>query len=152
MKAKPEAKSEAKLEAKPEDMFMQAWKAQLDAGLRVLETITEGAIRMHEAQLEAATQAHADVDATRKALAAASDASQLMKLYAEWAAANAEKSLAYWRCLCQTVVETDTEVAKCVGTPVTVPEGLNLGMIDSAYKQWLDNVQRFYKPLERPSA
>ena len=56
MKAKPEAKPEAKSEAKFEearDMFMQAWKAQLDAGLRVLETITEGAIRMHEAQLEA---------------------------------------------------------------------------------------------------
>ena len=119
------------------DLFLQAWKAQLDAGLRVLKTITEGAIRMHEAQLEAATEAHADVDATRKALAAATDASQLMKLYAEWARANGEKSLAYWRSFFQTAMET--------GTPVAGPQGLNLGMIDSAYKQWLEGVQRLYQ-------
>jgi len=142
------------MNAKPEDMFVQAWKAQLDAGMRVLETITEGAIRMHEAQLEAATEAHADADATRKAILAATDASQLMKLYAEWSRANAEKSLAYWRSLFETVMQTDAAVAKCVGSgaPIALPEALNLGMIDSAYKQWLNGVQRFYQPLERPSA
>jgi phasin family protein len=157
MKAKPEPK--------PEDMFMQAWKAQLDAGLRVLETITEGAIRMHEAQLEAATEAHADADATRKALAAATDASQVMKLYAEWARANAEKSLAYWRSLLQAGTQTDAAVAKCVGsgTPVALPEVFKtadldaskqamLGLIDGAYRQWLDAAQRMYRPAEGPRA
>jgi phasin family protein len=150
MKAKPEAK----LEAKPEDMFMQAWKAQLDAGLRVLETITEGAIRMHEAQLEAATEAHADADATRKAILAATDASQLLNLYAQWAAANAEKSAAYWRSLFETVMQTDAAVAKCVGsgTPMALPQGIDLGMIDSAYKQWLEGVQQMYRSAARPSA
>jgi phasin family protein len=128
-----------------ENLFIQTWKAQLDLGLHVLETIAEGAIRMREAQLEAATQAHADLEATRKSIAAASDAAQILKLQAEWAAANAEKSLAYWRCLCQAVVETDTEVAKCVGTPAAAPQGFNLGMIDSAYKQWLEGVQRLYQ-------
>jgi phasin family protein len=165
MKAKPEAKPEAKLEAKPEDMFMQAWKAQLDAGLRVLETITEGAIRMHEAQLEAATEAHADADATRKAILAATDASQLMKLYAEWSHANAEKSLAYWRSLFETVMQTDAAVAKCVGSglPVALPEVFKtaeldaskqtmLGLIDGAYRQWLDAAQRMYRPVEGPRA
>jgi phasin family protein len=161
MKAKPEAK----LEAKPEDMFMQAWKAQLDAGLRVLETITEGAIRMHEAQLEAATEAHADADATRKAILAATDASQLMKLCAEWSHANAEKSLAYWRSLFETVMQTDAAVAKCVGSgmPVALPEVFKtaeldaskqamLGLIDGAYRQWLDAAQRMYRPVEGPRA
>jgi phasin family protein len=146
MKAKPEAK--------PEDMFMQAWKAQLDAGLHMLETITEGAIRMHEAQLEAATEAHADADATRKAILAATDASQLMKLYTEWSRANAEKSLAYWRALFETVMQTDAAVAKCVGSgaPIALPQGFDLGMIDSAYKQWLEGVQRMYQSAARPSA
>jgi phasin family protein len=100
-----------------ENLFTQSWKAQLEIGLQVLETLAEGAIRMHEAQLEAATEAHADLEATRKALAAATDASQVMKLYAEWARANTDKSLAYWRSLFQTVMETDAAVAKCVGTP-----------------------------------
>ena len=107
--------------AKPEDMFMQAWKAQLDAGLRAIETITESAIRVHEAQLEAATQTHADAEATRKAIAAASDASQLTKLCAEWARANAGKSFAYWRSLLQA------------GTPQALPGMPKLEMIDGAY-------------------
>lgn len=159
------AKAEAKPEAKPVDMFMQAWKAQLDAGLRVLEAITEGAIRMHEAQLEAATEAHADLDATRKAMLAATDASQFMKFYTQWAAANAEKSLAYWRSLFETVMQTDAAVAKCVGsgTPVALPEVFKtadldaskqamLGLIDGAYRQWLDAAQRMYRPAEGPRA
>ena len=135
------------MNVKPEDMFMQAWKAQLDAGMRMLETITEGAIRMHEAQLEAATEAHADADATRKAIVAATDASQLMKLYAEWSRANAEKSLAYWRSLFETVLQTDAAVAKCVGSgaPMALPQGLDLGMIDSAYRQWLEATQKLYR-------
>lgn len=150
MKAKPEAK--------PEDMFMQAWKAQLDAGLHVLETITEGAIRMHEAQLEAATEAHADADATRKAILGATDASQLMKLYAEWSRANAEKSLAYWRSLFETVLQTDAAVAKCVGSgmPLALPDLFKasefdaskqamFGMVDSAYRQWLEATQKLYR-------
>ena len=122
---------------KPEDLFLQTWKAQLDAGMRALETITEGAIRMHEAQLEAATEAHADLEATRKAIASATDASHVLQLYTEWSRANAEKSFACWRSLLQA------------GTPEAPPQMLKLEMIDSAYKQWLDTVQRFYKPLEK---
>ena len=148
MKAKPEAK----LEAKPEDIFMQAWKAQLDAGLRVLETITEGAIRVYEAHLEAATEAHADAEATRKALAAATDMGQVMKLCAEWARANTEKSFACCRSFVEAVAETDREVVKCVGTPMALPQGIDLGMIDSAYKQWLEGVQQMYRSAARPGA
>ena len=130
--------------------FMQAWKAQLDAGLRVFETLTEGAIRIWEAQLEAATQAHADVEATRKAIAGAADAEQVMKLYGEWARANTEKSLACCRSFVEVVAETDKEVVKCVGTPMALPPSVDLGMIDTAYKQWLQNVQRMYQSAARP--
>ena len=125
--------------AQPEDLFVQAWKAQLDAGLRAIETITESAIRVHEAQLEAATVAHADAEATRKAIAAASDASQLTKLCAEWARTNAGKSFAYWRSLLQA------------GAPQALPGMLKHEMIDGAYQQWLDAMQRFYKSAERSS-
>lgn len=104
----------------PDQFLMQAWKAQIDAGLRALETMTEGAIRMHEAQLEAATQAHADLEATRKAIAAASDASEVMKLCGEWARANVRRSLGCWR-------------------------AFDLGTVDDTYQQWLRSVQQLYK-------
>jgi phasin family protein len=137
-----------------EQMLMQTWKAQLDAGLRVFETVAEGAMRVYEAQLEAATEAHADAEATRKAIAAATDMTQVMKLCAEWARANTEKSAACCRCFFEAVAETDKEVAKCVGTPIALPEGVGagLGMVDSAYKQWLEGVQRLYQGAARPGA
>ncbi|HEU4353443.1 MAG TPA: phasin family protein [Burkholderiales bacterium] len=136
------------------DLFMQAWKAQLDAGMRVFEAMTEGAMRVWEAQLEAATEAHADVEATRKAIAAAADVPQVMKLCADWARANTEKSLACCRSFADAVAETDKEVAKCVATPITLPQGVGagLGMVDSAYRQWLQGVQRIYQSAARPGA
>ena len=140
------------MNAKRQDMSVQAWKAQLDAGMRVFEILTEGAMRVYEAQLEAATEAHADAEATRKALAAATDMGQVMKLCAEWARANSEKSFACCRSFVEAVAETDKEVVKCVGTPMALPQGIDLGMIDSAYKQWLEGVQRMYRSATRPSA
>lgn len=128
-----------------QELLMQTWKAQLDAGMRVFETIAEGAMRVYEAQLEAATEAHADAEATRKAIAAATDVGQVMKLCAEWARANTEKSFACCRCLVEAVAQTDREVARCVGTPMPLPQAVDLGMVDSAYKQWMEGVQRFYQ-------
>ena len=130
-----------------EKLFMQTWKTQLDAGLRMFEAIAEGAMRIYEAQLEAMTEAHADAEATRKAIVAATDPAQVMKLCAEWARANTEKSLACCRSFAETVAETDREVVKCVGTPIALPEGVGagLGMVDSAYKQWMESVQRLYQ-------
>ena len=126
-----------------EKLFMQTWKTQLDAGLRMFEAIAEGAMRIYEAQLEAMTEAHADAEATRKAIVAATDPAQVMKLCAEWARANTEKSLA----CCRSFAETDREVVKCVGTPIALPQGVGagLGMVDSAYKQWMESVQRLYQ-------
>jgi hypothetical protein len=52
------------------------------------------------------------------------------------------------------MAETDKEVAKCVGTPIALPQGVGagLGMVDNAYKQWLEGVQRLYQSAARPSA
>jgi phasin family protein len=142
---------------KPEEFLVQAWRKQLDTGLRVIETITEGATKIHEAQLEAATDAHADAEATRKAMAAATDAAQLFRLQAEWARANVAKSAAYWHSLYQIVAETGTELAKCLYSQAAVmQEGLKaeeldaskqalFGLLDNAYKQWLDATRQFYK-------
>jgi hypothetical protein len=107
------------------DVFLQGWKAQLDAALRLAENVTEAAIRMHEVQLEAAAQAHADAEATRKAIGAATDLAQAMKIYTEWARGNATKSLLYWRTLFQA------------GTP------------EGPHNPWLGILQQFSKPFEK---
>lgn len=109
---------------KAEDALLQTWKTQLESGLRVMEAIIEGSIRIRELQLEAATQAHADVVATRQAVAAATDAAQLIKLQTDWLQANAQKSFEYWRSAHQALLETDAAVAKqaCGAAPLAVPE------------------------------
>ena len=94
-----------------EDFLVQAWKQQLDAGMRAIETIVEGATRLHEVQIEAAADAHADAVATQKAMAAATDMSQLLKLQAEWTRANAEKCGAYWRDLYGVLARTQAALA-----------------------------------------
>ena len=150
---------------KSEDFLLQACKRQAESGLRMLEAVIEGSTRMRELQLEAAAQAHADVEATRKALTAATDLSQLVKLQTQWLQANAERCFAYWRSVGQTVMETDAALVKCAcgGAGVPLPESFKaadldaskqalLGMVDGAYKQWLDAAQRFYQPAERVAA
>lgn len=137
---------------RPEDFLLQAWKRQADSGLRLLEAMVEGSTRIREIQLEAAAQAHADAEATRKALAAASDIPQLLELQTQWAQANAEKCLAYWRSVGQTVMETDAALVKCARGAAAVPLPESFNAIDGAYKQWLDAAQRFYKPVEKAAA
>jgi phasin family protein len=99
---------------KPDDFLMQAWKQQLDAGLRLAEAILEGATKMREAQLEAATEAHADALATQKAIAGAADAQELLRLQAQWASSSLQQSMAYWRAMQETAMETGAELAKCL--------------------------------------
>ena len=82
--------------------------------LRVTEAIIEGSTRMHEVQIEAATDAHADAVATQKSLAAASDPAELLRIQTEWLAANQKKSMAYWRHLAEAAAETNAQVMGCL--------------------------------------
>jgi phasin family protein len=136
---------------KPEDFLTQAWKQQLDVGLRLIETMVEGATRLREVQIEAAADAHASAVATRKSVAAAADAEQLLKLQTEWARANAEKCAAYWRTLYEVAAQTQGELSRCLcaqapGIPGDDESKKALfSVIDNTYRQWLDATQQFYK-------
>ena len=136
---------------KPEDFLLQAWKQQLDFGLRLIETIAEGAIKLRQAQLEAAAETHADAVATRKSAADAGDLAQLAKLQAEWTRANVQKCAAYWRDLYEVATRTQGELASRAGVqpPAAAIEGdpnkALFGMIDDAYRGWLDATQKFYR-------
>jgi phasin protein len=141
--------------AKPDDLAIKAWKQQLDTALRVVETITEGSMKIRESQLQAAIEAHAGVEATRKLLEKATDAQELWRIQSEWMSASLQKSLTYWRELYQAAAETQSSVAKClcVQTPLFGPQApvlpeaskdVLLNMMDTAYKRWLDTTRQFY--------
>lgn len=139
--------------SKPKDVVMQAWKKQCDAGLSAIEALVEGATKIHEIQLQAAATAHADLEATRKAAAAATDPSQILKLQADWLRSSTQKSMAYWSALAQTVGETDAALVKCACSqaPVALPGMVRPDDLDALYKQWLDSLRQAYKPVERAS-
>src|SRR5688500_14481883 len=92
--------------AKPEEFLVQAWKQQLDVGLRAMEALLEGTTRLRQMQLEAATAVHADLDATRKSIAATSDLARLAELQMQWMRANADRCADYWRQFHEVAVQT----------------------------------------------
>jgi len=102
------------MQATTDNTMLDAWKAQLDTALRVTEAIIEGSTRMHEVQIEAATEAHADAVATQKSLARAHNPAELLRIQTEWLAANQRKSMEYWRHLAETAAETNAQVMGCL--------------------------------------
>jgi phasin family protein len=102
------------MEANLDNTMMQAWKNQLDAAMRVTEAVIEGSTRMHEVQIEAATEAHADAVATQKSLAAARSPAEMLRIQAEWLAANQKKSMEYWRQLYGAAAATNAALLSCL--------------------------------------
>jgi hypothetical protein len=74
--------------APTDNTMLGTWKRQLDGAMRLTEVVIEGTERMREVQIEAAADAHADAVATQKSLAAATSPAELMRIQAEWLAAN----------------------------------------------------------------
>lgn len=94
--------------------MMDAWKRQLDTTMRITEALIEGSTRMHEVQIEAATEAHADAVATQRALASAAGPAELLRIQTEWLAANQKKSLEYWKGLVEAAAATNAQVMGCL--------------------------------------
>jgi phasin family protein len=147
----------------PQEYMLTAWKQHIDIAFRMIEAVTEGATRLHEVQLDAATEAHADAVATQKAIQGARDPARILELQAQWTRANAEKTAAYWRKVFETCLQTEIELAQCAfrhapaamhaaaqaGTQEAKPRDAStdavLEMMDNAYKQWLAASQQFYR-------
>ncbi|MGE5128970.1 MAG: phasin family protein [Sphingomonadaceae bacterium] len=152
------------MEAKPDEVAVRALKGQFDTALRVIEAITEGSMKMRDAQLTAATEAHADAAATLKLLEKAGDPQELTRIHSEWLAASLQKSLGYWTSLFTTMVETQTNIAQCMAQPVQAaaaeaqaPAEMPLPMpmqkaMDALYKPWLETTQELLASVARPPA
>ncbi|MGE3376590.1 MAG: phasin family protein [Vicinamibacteria bacterium] len=104
-----------------DNSMLDTWKRQLDAAMRLTEVVIEGSERMREVQLEAAAEAHADAVATQKSLAAATTPQELMRIQAEWLAANQKKSMEYWKALYETAAETNAQLMKCLRESMPKP-------------------------------
>ena len=138
-----------------------ALKRQLEAGLAVLEAISESARKLQETQLKAATEAHAALEAMHKRVAQAGDGQELWRLQSEWMSASMEKSLAYWRELYQTAMETESSIAKVLAAQFplamsgAVPGAGNgtagplAEMMNDAYKRWTEAARQFSKLPEQ---
>jgi phasin family protein len=137
----------------PNDFLMQAWKQQLDGSLRTLETLVEGTNKLTQLQLEAVVDEHADLEATRTAMAATHDPARVLELQAQWARANAEKCAAYWRRFYELGAHTQASLAQCMvpalaaAAPGAVDDSKQavLTLMDQVYKQWLAAAQQMYK-------
>jgi phasin family protein len=134
-----------------------ALKRQLESGFAVLRAITEGSRKLQEAQLKAATEAHAAVEAMHKRLAEAGDGQDLWRIQSEWMSASLEKSLAYWRELYETAIETESSIAKLLAAQLPLAVSFVPGagnatagplaeMMNNAYNQWTEAARQFYKP------
>lgn len=135
----------------PNDFLMQAWKQQADGCLRAIQALVDGTTRVREMQLEAAADAHADLEATRKAIAATTDPGRILELQAQWARASAEKCAAYWRRFYELGMQTQASLAQCMvpapaarAPALDDPKQAAVAFMDQAYKQWLDSAQQLY--------
>jgi hypothetical protein len=139
----------------PADFFVKACKQNIDCGMQVIEALVEGAAKVRELQLEAASEAHAGTVATQKSIAATNDPAEMWKQYGQWMLSNAQKSATYWQTVAQACAETNAAVFKCMTSgaqqfQASLPGGGDAaktalsGMIDGAYKQWLDATREFY--------
>jgi hypothetical protein len=93
---------------------MEAWKLQFDSALRMIEALSEGAMKMHETQMEAAADTHANAVAAQQSALKAADAAELLRIESKWAMHNFQHAADYWKQLAEVVMETNARMAKCI--------------------------------------
>jgi len=137
-----------------EDVTVKAWKQQIDGAARAVEAIAEGSMRIREAQLKAATAAHARMDTARKQLEKAADVLDLWRIQSDWVSGGWQESFEYWHDINQVAADTQSNVTKYLYEPVSalaprtpaLPEVSKtaLGMMDEAYRRWRETTLQFY--------
>jgi len=147
------------------DTAIRAWKVQLDTVLRVTEALTEGAMKLRDVQLAAATETHASAAATRALVEKCCDAQELYRLQSEWLSASLQQSFAYWASLYSTVIETQQSMAQCIApqpeaSPAEAPAVPEMprwplqDMMDSFYKPFIETTKELLarRPPSPPEA
>jgi len=133
----------------PSDTALEMWKRQIDTALRIAEAFVEGAEKAREIQLGAAVEAHAWLEANRKALAGNPGPTELIALQSRLATENLGKMAEYWSRLAANARDTQARIVAILteGTALpqapVVPEALN-AIVDAGYKQWMETLKQLY--------
>jgi hypothetical protein len=142
------------MSANPAEVGLGAWKRQMDVALQVAEAMVEGVEKAREIQLAAGVDAHAWLEASRKALAEAPGMTEIAALESRLATENLGKVAQYWTQIATNVRDTQTRVFRLLLEQTTAPllsaqqtpaaqDALN-SIIDAGYKQWLDTLRSLY--------
>jgi hypothetical protein len=95
------------------DPILEAWKRQLDRGVRMLDAVVESGARVRAMQLSAAHDTHERICALEKSLAQAKSAQELCDLQWQWALASSERAAAYWRAWFKSMTDAGRALADC---------------------------------------
>ena len=135
----------------PTDTALQAWKRQIDTALRIAEAFVEGAEKAREIQLGAAVEAHAWLEANRKALAGELGPTELIALQSRLATENLGKMAEYWNRLAANARDTQARIVAILTDGTALPaapvpaDALN-AIVDAGYKQWMETLKHLYAP------
>lgn len=143
------------MSANPAEFGLTAWKRQMDVALQVAEVMVEGAETAREIQLAAGVDAHAWLEASRKALADAPGVTEVAALESRLATENLGKVAQYWARLAANARDTQTRIFTLLLDQSAAPllsvqpqapasQGALIGIIDAGYKQWLETLRALY--------
>jgi len=133
----------------PTDSAVAAWKRQIDLSLKIAEAFVEGAEKAREIQLGAAVEAHAWLEANRKALEGATNAAELVALQSKLATDNLTKMAEYWNRLAANARDTQARIFALLAESAplaqpALPQDALHEVIDAGYKQWIEALKRLY--------
>ena len=141
------------MSANPAEIGMNAWKHQIDITLQIAEALVEGAEKAREIQLAAGVDAHALLEAARKAIADSQGPTDFAAAESKLMTDNLGKAATYWAQLAANARDTQGRIFKLMldGSPVATPAASQAGALtsvfDAGYKQWLETLRTLYTPV-----
>jgi hypothetical protein len=96
------------------DELFEAWKQQMDIGMRVLDAMVQGAAKMRAAQLAAANETHQRTVEVEKLILGAQSPHELWTAQWNWAISNCSQAVDYWRAQLEAMTEANARIVSCV--------------------------------------
>jgi len=94
------------------EQILDAWKHQVEAGVRAMDTLVAATAKMREVQLGAANETHQRALQLQKALSDATTPQEIWQAQWDWALACSGRSMAYWRGLFEAAGQAGGEIAR----------------------------------------
>ena len=138
------------MSANPAEIGMNAWKHQMDITLQIAEALVEGTEKAREIQLAAGVDAHALLEAARKAIADSQGPTDFAAAESKFLTENLGKVANYWGQLAANARDTQGRIFKLMldGSPaapsVAAQADSLTSVFDAGYKQWVETLRTLY--------